>query len=254
MRKKMEEAGREFTWNNSENALLMTDEQRDAAARAAVVGSGCSDATGSDMYKSCISATDNDERVDMFAKLFDHSSKPYSKEVSSQQLAAIDQRICVGDTCLACNKQGVLWGSHLTSVLHSKQRMWHASCDNLMGPTTGPRPYCVGFHASAGILDAECLVQFWGSEVMSMENKATDIIQQRGLKVKPNKSKPGFTVNGKTEVIGVKLAFVEYKAQQGKYDGGKAKLRWAHQLPCKVPRPKDPATTWWPVVAISFFN
>ena len=40
MRKKMEEVGREFTWNYSENALLMTDEQRDATARAAMVGGG----------------------------------------------------------------------------------------------------------------------------------------------------------------------------------------------------------------------
>ena len=252
MRKKMEESGREFAWNDSENAILMTQEQRDAAARAAVVGGDGSVASGSALYKSCVIATESEAKFDILAKLFEHKSEPYSANISQQQLDAIDQRICVGDVCLGCDKCGVMWGSHLTSVVHNKTRMWHASCDNLMGPTTGARPYCIGFHAKAGILDEECLVQFWGSDVMHMESAAKAIIRQRGIKVKPSKNKPGFIVNGKEDVLGVKLAFVEFKCQQGKYDGGKSKLRWPHQLPCKVPVPKDPALTWWPVVAISF--
>ena len=84
----------------------------------------------------------------------------------------------------------------MASTWHAKMRVWHTGCDSLMGLTAGPRPYCVGYKAKDGMLDEDNLVQFWGADLMSLEAKATDIIKQRGIRVKPNKNKPGFNVDG----------------------------------------------------------
>ena len=118
MRKKMEETGREFVWNDSDNAILMTEEQRNTAARAAVIG-GDGVASGSDLYTSCIIAAESQERANMFAKLFEHNVESYSTQISPEQLAAIDKRICVGDACLACKKTGRIVG--LAFVINSPQ-------------------------------------------------------------------------------------------------------------------------------------
>ena len=56
-------------------------------------------------------------------------------------------------------------------------------------------------------------------------------------------------------IEGVSLAFVEFAPVTGKYDGGKARMRWPHQLPATI-KPSATALqdrlSWWPVVAISF--
>ncbi|MFM7989673.1 MAG: hypothetical protein ACKPKO_61210, partial [Candidatus Fonsibacter sp.] len=77
----MEESGREFVWDDNKNAILMTEVQRNAAARATVIG-GNGVASGSDLYTSCIIATESQERVNMFAKLFEHNVESYSTQIS----------------------------------------------------------------------------------------------------------------------------------------------------------------------------
>ena len=77
MKQKMAESGRDFTWNSKENPLLMTPEERELAAQAAVVGSEAGSST--DLYTMCVTKADDEPRIDVFAKLFAPNVKPYSK-------------------------------------------------------------------------------------------------------------------------------------------------------------------------------
>jgi hypothetical protein len=55
-------------------------------------------------------------------------------------------------------------------------------------------------------------------------------------------------------IVAVQLAFVEFGAGTGKYEDGKARLRWPQSLPCRIPPPKKVIdnATWLPVVSVAF--
>jgi hypothetical protein len=77
-------------------------------------------------------------------------------------------------------------------------------------------------------------------------------VKERGVTIKVS-SRRSRHINGKTEIVGCKLLFVEYIAGSGKYSS-KNRARWAHQIPAKIPAPPNGTapTEWWPTIALSF--
>ena len=153
-------------------------------------------------------------------------------------------------------KAGVRWGSHCSSKGHKDMLAWHASCDQLMGPTRGPRPYSQGMPLpSNGVLDDKDLVAFWGDEVMQMGAKATAILRETGILVRVAKSRAQEHIKP-ANIVAAQLAFVEFGCGTGKYEDGKARLRWPQSLPCRIPPPKKVVgnATWWPVVSVTFIE
>ncbi|MFM7982218.1 MAG: hypothetical protein ACKPKO_23150, partial [Candidatus Fonsibacter sp.] len=139
---------------------------------------------------------------------------------------------------------------------HADMLAWHASCDQLVGPTRLPRPYSQGMPLPpSGILDDKDLVAYWGDEVTSMGAKAMAILMQTGILVRVAKSRAQEHIKPEN-IVAAQLAFVEFGAGTGKYEDGKARLRWPHSLPCRIPPPKKVVenTTWWPVVSITFIE
>jgi hypothetical protein len=190
----------------------------------------------------------NKTRVSLLQKLFIPSGPPPC--VSKADFQRAHDRSIVSGYCHVCSKHTD--PQHEDSSLHRSRVSWAASCDALMGPTPGPRVYASGLLA-ADLLTEEALKRFWGSKVMEMASVASSIIRTRGLVVK--KGKKSRVLDGKTQVAGVTLAFVQYGGQ-GKYHA-RTRMVWAHQLPYKTkPRhnedPLDPAKMWWPTVAVSF--
>ena len=254
-----------------QHAFMVTDEDRAARASesfvpassearsskdAVIINAAVDQSTAIDaMHK--IKAMADERKTDIWSRLF--GGQTVMKTVSAADIRLLEQRMTHPgdeDYCMACKKHGLKWSSHRTSKDHQKMMQWHAGCDALMGKTDGPREWCNGFIPSPpnNIMDEADLKKFWGKEVMSMDKKAMQILKKTGIRVKPSK-------NGKSYVIephfieGVSLAFVEFAPMTGKYDGGKARMRWPHQLPATI-KPSATSLTdrlsWWPVVATSF--
>ncbi|MFM7989985.1 MAG: hypothetical protein ACKPKO_62790, partial [Candidatus Fonsibacter sp.] len=175
--------------------------------------------------------------VDTWAKLF--NEKPtLPKRISATDLARIEARMETReDYCGACMKVGMRWGNHRSSKAHKDMLAWHASCDQLMGPTRGPRAYSQGMPLpSNGVLDDKDLVAFWGDEVMQMGAKAMAILKERGI-LRVAKSRAQEHIKP-ANIVAAQLAFVAFSSGSGQYEDGKARLRWPQSLPCRIPPPR----------------
>jgi hypothetical protein len=129
---------------------------------------------------------------------------------------------------------------------------WHISCDRLMGPTAGPRVYCSGLPLQDDLVLRDTdLERWWGKDTMSMHVLARCILHAKGIKVRVAKSRPEEYIPG-AGIQGCSLAFVEFEGHSGKYEGGKSRLRWPHQLPAVLPG--RGTGTWWPAAVVSFVD
>lgn len=215
---------------------------------APVAGSIASSLDAGQVAQLVLEAAERKPRVNLFSMLF-QPARPLIPP-SEAEVQDASRRTVVGGVCRVCEKTAD--EGHLDSKGHHDRMAWVVSCDALMGPTPGPRVYCAGLLVQ-DLLTEEALKRFWGSKVMEMASMASSIIRARGLVVK--KGKKSRVLDGKTQVAGVALAFVQYGGQ-GKYHA-RTRMVWAHQLPYKTkPRhnedPLDPAKMWWPTVAVSF--
>ena len=256
------EAQHDFMITNEERAARTKESFAPASSQAlsskdAIILDGVVDQSTAIDAVDKVKAMADKSRVDIWSRLF--GTQAVANTMSDADILQIEQKVALPgnkDYCLACKKHGLVYGNHKDSILHQKMIQRHARCDSLMGRTPGHREYGTGFVPSPkhNVIDEPDLKRFWGENVMDMDKMAMMILKQKGIRVKPSK-------NGKSYIIephfiaGVSLAFVEFAPMTGKYEGGKARLRWPHQLPAFV----QPSATsingqlsWWPVVAISF--
>jgi hypothetical protein len=278
IKNKCAQEGREMSpWENQGQEYLLSPEDRDAKAKAALTpatplgGPHCIMAlekpgegvevslavldkktSATDVYAQIIAAA-NKDYVHLWDRLFTHQDEDFTTRFAQGDLQAIHNRVVdlQADRCLACNKSG-LYG-HAHSKQHQQSLAWHASCDALLGKTPGARVFASGLPLGPnGELEEAELKRFWGCDVFNLGAIGTKILLEKGLFVKPRRSAPGFVVPG-TNIAGASMAFVEFTCgQSGKYSHGGARLRWPHQLSDKLTPPKDPAMTWWPILAVSF--
>ena len=240
-------------WENE--GQFLTPEER--AAKAAVAA-GTDQEGAIDAYNKLVQQANerslSTSWLETWRQMF--SEKPVMpKGTTAADLARIEVRLQTReDFCGACNKWGMVSGNHRSSKAHQDTLAWHASCDRLMGETRGPRAYSTGMSLPASrILDEKDLIAFWGDEVMAMSNKAMAILKRTGIYVRVAKSRAQELIAAE-HIVATKLAFVEFACGTGKYEDGKARLRWPQALPCLIPPPKVPgdSLTWWPVVSVSF--
>ena len=88
-----------------------------------------------------------------------------------------------------------------------------------------------------------------------MANKAMAILRQKGILLRVAKSRAQEHIKP-ASIVAAKLAFVEFSCGSGKYENGKARLRWPQHLPIHIPPPQVeiPGLTWWHVVAVTLLT
>ena len=240
LEKKILAEGGTFTWEAEQKPYLMTAEERDAATSCG----------SSAQHKAAIESINKQGRLDLMSRVIPQVPSP-PPNITPAEVEAVERRCeTQPDYCGACSKW--MSDSHRTSKQHQQKIGWHISCDRLMGPTAGPRVYSSGLPLPDDLVLRDTdLVRWWGKDTMSMHVLAQSILRTKGIKVRVAKRRAEEHIPG-TGIQGCSLAFVEFDCGSGKYESGKSRLRWPHQLPAVLPDRRS--GTWWPVAIVSFVD